>query len=50
MAKGKDLERLPRPEPESPIANISDGKILVKVSGRLKYTSDNQRVQIERNE
>ncbi len=49
MAK-KEAERLPRPEPDSPIDNPGAGKISVVYSGRLKMTSSDQRVVIRRKE
>lgn len=44
----KEVERLPRPEPEPPVNNPTPGKIRVIVTGGLKVTSDNQQVEIER--
>jgi len=46
----KEMERLPRPEPNSPVDNPSAGKITVVVSGRLKVTSGDQRVEVIRKE
>ncbi len=47
MAK-KEVERLPRPEPDSPVSNPAGGKITIVVSGRLKITSPDRRVEIIR--
>lgn len=46
----KEVERLPRPKPDSPVNNPGAGKIKVIVSGRLKVTSSDRRVEIERRE
>jgi len=42
--------RLPRPEPDSPIVSTAKGKIIVTVSGRLNYSSNDGGVHIERKE
>lgn len=43
-------ERLPRPVPDSPVSSPANGKISVIVTGRLKVTSNDKRVEIIRKE
>ena len=39
---------LPRPVPDPPVTNPSAGKISVIISGRLKISSSDKRVEITR--
>ena len=49
MAK-KEVVRLQRPKPDSPINNPADAKIVVVVSGRMKISSPDRHVEVKRKE